>query len=57
LLTLIVDNLEDHVADLAERGVAIGAIETVPGVVRKAVITDPEGNTITFGEALSTDER
>lgn len=52
LLTLLVDNLEDHVAELADRGLATGAIDTVPGVVRKAVITDPEGNTITFGEAL-----
>jgi predicted enzyme related to lactoylglutathione lyase len=54
LLTLLVDDLEDHVADLAQRGLATGAIETVPGVVRTAVITDPEGNRITFGEDLST---
>jgi glyoxylase I family protein len=53
LLTILVDDLEAHVADLAERGLATGAIETVPGVVRKTVITDPEGSKITFGEALS----
>jgi predicted enzyme related to lactoylglutathione lyase len=56
LLTLLVDNLEDHVAELAERGLATGAIDTVPGVVRKAVMIDPEGNRITFGEDLSTDD-
>ena len=54
LLTLLVDDLEDQVAALAERGLATGAIDTVPGVVRKAVIIDPEGNMITFGEVLST---
>ena len=56
LLTLLVDDLEDQVAELAERGLATGAIDTVPGVVRKAVIIDPEGNMITFGEDLSTDD-
>jgi predicted enzyme related to lactoylglutathione lyase len=54
LLTLRVDDLEDHVAELAERGLATGAIDTMPGVVRKAVIIDPEGNMIIFGEDLST---
>src|SRR5712691_3679936 len=56
LLTLAVDNLEDHLAGLAERGLATGPIDTVPGVGRKAVIADPEGNTITFAEPLSTDD-
>jgi len=54
LLTLLVDDLEDQVAALADRGLAPGAIDTVPGVVRKAVIIDPEGNGITLGEDLST---
>jgi len=27
----------------------------VPGLYRKAVITDPEGNMISLGEDLSTD--
>ncbi len=55
LLTLIVDDLESHLADLAGRGLATGAIETVAEVMRKAVITDPEGNMITFAEDLSKD--
>ena len=53
LLTLLVDDLEDYVAELGERGLATGAIDTVPGLYRKAVITDPEGNTISLGEDLS----
>ena len=55
LLTFLVDDLEDHVAKLGERGLETSAIETVPGLYRKAVITDPEGNMISFGEDLSTD--
>ena len=54
LLTLLVDDLEDHVAELGERGLATGAIDTVPGLYRKAVIIDPEGNMISLGEDLST---
>jgi catechol 2,3-dioxygenase-like lactoylglutathione lyase family enzyme len=50
LLTLLVDDLEGHVAELAERGIATEPIETVPGVVKKAEITDREGNRITIGE-------
>ena len=53
LLTLLVDDLEDQVAALTDRGLAPGAIDTVPGVVRKAVMIDPEGNMITFGENLT----
>ncbi len=53
LLTLLVDNLEDHVAQLAGRGIVTGAIETVPGLYRKALINDPEGNSVTLGEAPS----
>lgn len=53
LLTLLVDDLEDQIAELAARGLATGAIDTVPGVVRKMVLIDPEGNRITVGEDLS----
>ena len=54
LLTLMVDNLDRHVAELKERGLAVGAIETQPGLFRKAEVTDPEGNKISFGQALSS---
>ncbi len=55
LLTLLVDDLEDYVAELGKRGLATGVIDTVPGLYRKAVITDPEGNMISLGEDLSAD--
>ena len=50
LVTLIVDDLEEHVCDLAERGIGLAEIETLPGVVRKTRITDPDGNSITVGQ-------
>jgi hypothetical protein len=37
----MVDNLGGHVAELKERGLAVGAIETQPGRFRKAEVTDP----------------
>ncbi len=52
LLTLMVDDLDRHVAELTERGIAVGAIETQPGRYRKAEVVDPEGNKISFGQAL-----
>ena len=53
LLTLMVNNLDRQVAELAERGIAVRAIETQPGLFRKAEVIDPEGNKIAFGQALS----
>jgi hypothetical protein len=52
-LTLLVDDFEDHLAALGERGLATATIDTAPWLFRKAVITDPEGNMITFAEDLS----
>ncbi len=49
----MVDDLDRHVAELKERGVAVGAIETQPGLYRRAEVADPEGNKITFAQALS----
>jgi predicted enzyme related to lactoylglutathione lyase len=53
LLTVIVDDLDAQVAQLAERGLATDPIDTVPGVVRKAEIRDPDGNRITFGQPVT----
>jgi catechol 2,3-dioxygenase-like lactoylglutathione lyase family enzyme len=53
LLTMLVDDLDMHVASLTERGISTGAMETEPGLYRKVVIADPDGNLITFGEDLS----
>jgi predicted enzyme related to lactoylglutathione lyase len=55
LVTLLVDDLDAQIAELAERGLAVGAIEPLPGA-RKAAIFDPEGNTISFGEVPGSDD-
>jgi predicted enzyme related to lactoylglutathione lyase len=56
LLTLLVDDLDNHLAAIAERGITTGPIDTIPGAVRKAAIVDPEGNRITFGQVLSKED-
>lgn len=48
LLNFAVDDLEEHVADVAGRGLAPGAIETANKDVRLSAIADPDGNRITF---------
>ncbi|TMM02649.1 MAG: VOC family protein [Actinobacteria bacterium] len=52
LLTLLVDDVDEWIADLARRGLAPDAIETIPGAVREAVNVDPDGNRITVGRPL-----
>jgi len=46
LLTLIIDDLDQHVAALGERGFIPEEAEDVPGKYRKVIFRDPEGNTI-----------
>ena len=53
LLTMVVDDLERHVGFVAMRGIAPETVESVPGVVRRATIHDPAGNTITFEQRLA----
>ena len=48
LVNFAVDDLDQHVADVSERGLAPGAIETVNKGVQLSAIRDSEGNTITF---------
>ena len=55
LVTLVVDNLQEHVGFLAMRGIAPDAIDTVPGVVIRATIFDPARNTITVAQSLAED--
>jgi predicted enzyme related to lactoylglutathione lyase len=52
LVTLLVDDLDAELAAIAERGIEAGLVETIPGKARKAEITDPEGNRVTFGQPL-----
>lgn len=53
MLTLLVDDLDEHLAELAKRGLTAGPIDTVPGLYRKAVLRDRDGSLIQFGEAPS----
>ncbi len=48
LLNFAVTDLEQHVVELAERGLTAGAIETATKGVQLSAIRDPDGNTITF---------
>jgi catechol 2,3-dioxygenase-like lactoylglutathione lyase family enzyme len=52
-LTVFVGDLDEELAAIARRGIAVGEIETAPGLFRKTVVTDPDGNTIQLGENLS----
>lgn len=56
LLTWLVNDFDDTVAALGERGIAPGPIETVPGKYRKVAVTDPDGNKLSIGEALGESE-
>jgi predicted enzyme related to lactoylglutathione lyase len=49
LVTLIVDDLEAALAELAERGVSVGPVVEIPGGARKATVVDPDGNEIGVG--------
>jgi catechol 2,3-dioxygenase-like lactoylglutathione lyase family enzyme len=50
LLTLIVDDLDEQIADLSGRGVDPGPVETMAGRARRFTVTDPDGNSIQIAE-------
>ena len=50
LLTLLVDDLDAHVAELARRELEPTRTETLAGIGRKAIFTDPDGNTVAFAQ-------
>lgn len=49
LVTVAVDGLEEHLAELAKREIPTH-IDSVSGGVKKVVVRDPDGNTISFFE-------
>jgi catechol 2,3-dioxygenase-like lactoylglutathione lyase family enzyme len=51
LVTLMADNLDGVVADLADRGLVVGPLEDMAPGTRKTVIRDPDGNELGLGEA------
>ena len=53
LLTILVDDLDDHVAQLAVRGLEPTKRETYSNGVRKVTYRDPDGNEIGIGQPPS----
>jgi predicted enzyme related to lactoylglutathione lyase len=51
LVTVMVDDLDDRLAAIRERGIEVGEVQEITEGVRKVEITDPEGNLIGFGQA------
>jgi predicted enzyme related to lactoylglutathione lyase len=47
-LNLAVDNLEDHIAELQQRGLQPGEIAEATKGVRLSTLSDPDGNAITL---------
>jgi predicted enzyme related to lactoylglutathione lyase len=53
LVTVSVSDLEQIVADLADRGISAGPIEPVGEAGRKGVAVDPDGNVISWIEVAT----
>ena len=49
--TILVDDIDAHVAQIAERGLEPATRETYDNGVRKIIYRDPDGNEIGFGGA------
>src|SRR5262245_22367930 len=49
-VTFLVDDLDAQLAELAQRGIASGPVDTLSNGTRTVVVTDPEGNTIQLGQ-------
>jgi hypothetical protein len=53
LLTLIVNDLDAMVGDMAERGIAPETIEVLPAIASRAIITDPDQNRLTLAQLVA----
>jgi glyoxylase I family protein len=51
LHTVLVDDLDRFIADLAERGIVAGPVEIVGGSVRQTILIDADGNRLKVGQA------
>jgi predicted enzyme related to lactoylglutathione lyase len=49
--TLLVDDLDGFLAELTERGIEAGPIETLGSGARRATAIDPDGNRLGVGQA------
>ncbi len=50
LVTILVDDLDGFLAGLFERGIEAGPVETIGSDVRRAIVTDPDGNRLSVGQ-------
>lgn len=50
LVAIVVGDLDATVAELAARGIGVTSTEHVPDGGRKATVTDPDGNQVSFIE-------
>lgn len=48
--TVLVDDLDTLMAEIAQRGLEPATVEAYPNGVRKTTYADPDGNEIGFGE-------
>jgi len=53
LHTLLVDDLDGFLVELAERGISVGAVDTIPAAVRRTIVSDPDGNRIQIAQPLT----
>jgi hypothetical protein len=53
LVTLCVADLDRALAEIDERGISSGSVETVGASGRKSVIVDPDGNSLSFIEVVA----
>ncbi|MDQ3148048.1 MAG: VOC family protein [Actinomycetota bacterium] len=51
-VTIAVDDVDAHLATLAERGISGETFDSPLGQLRLATLRDPEGNTITLAQGL-----
>ena len=49
-VTMFVDDLDAELERITGAGIHVGEIETLPVLVRKVVINDPDGNTVQLAE-------
>lgn len=54
VVTLVVDDLDGTLAEIAGRGIVTGVIEDIPGAGRKSVMSDPDGNRVEIVELLGS---
>ncbi len=54
IVTLVVDDLDARLAEVAARGVVPGPIAVVGDAGRKAIVADPDGNCVAIVEITAS---